>query len=232
MLLLISGEGNTDVGAIDEQSFKPGPMAYFVDQLLKAKIEYSLFETDSVRPIHKKNLDEKAKELKSLTKRGKKTPQETRYFYKNARAMARIAIEYSNNEGRPTMAVLFRDADTVASGGRGDWSDKFNSMLVGFQDEKFDYGVPMIPKPTSEAWILCALRNKYKQCNALEEESGSKKSPNFLKKQLQDFLKIEVTRELLVKKIKAGQMDATRLNMPSILAFKQRCYEVLERMPR
>lgn len=232
MLLVISGEGNTDVGAIDEKGFKPGPMACFVDQLVKTKIQYSLLETDSVRAIHKKSLNEKAKELKSVTKRGKKTPQETRYFYKNARAMARVAVQCSNEEERPVMAVLFRDADTVASGGRGEWNDKFNSMLVGFTDENFDYGVPMIPKPTSEAWILCALRNKYQQCNNLELESASRKSPRFLKKQLRDFLGFEVTRTRLVEKIESGQMNAEQIKMPSMQAFKHRCNEVLENMPK
>jgi len=232
MLLVISGEGNTDVGAISEQDFKPGPMTCFVDQLLKAKTRFSFMETDSVRAVHKKSLEKKAKELKSVTKRGKKTSQETRYFYKNARALARMAQDHSNKEERSAMAVLFRDADTAASGGRGVWIDKFNSMLAGFKDENFDMGVPMLPKPTSEAWILCALRNKYMQCEGIEQESASRKSPKFLKNQLKDFLGVEVTRVLLVEKIEAGEIKAAQIDMPSMEAFKHRCYEVLKNMPK
>jgi hypothetical protein len=232
MLLVISGEGNTDVGAMDEQGFKPGPMTCVVDQLLKAKTRYSLLETDSVRAVHKKSLEKKAKELKIVTKRGKKTSQETRYFYKNARAMARMAQDYSNKEGRSAMAVLFRDADTAASGGRGEWIDKFNSMLAGFKDENFDTGVPMLPKPTSEAWILCALRNKYQQCEGLEQVSASRNSPKFLKKQLKEFLGVDVTRVLLVEKIETGQIEAAQIDMPSMEAFKHRCYEALKNMPK
>jgi len=62
---------------------------------------------------------------------------------------------------------------------------------IGFKIEKFDRGVAMIPKPKSEAWLLCALRNKaYENCQKLEDRSGNDDSPNSLKKEL-DALGIE-----------------------------------------
>jgi len=46
-----------------------------------------------------------------------------------------------------------------------------------------DRGVAMIPKPKSEAWLLCALKNKpYESCEKLEDRSGNDDSPNSLKK--------------------------------------------------
>ncbi len=57
----------------------------------------------------------------------------------------------------PVIAVLFRDSDGTASSGRGLWEDKRKSIEDGFGEAGFDYGVPMIPKPKSEAWLLCAF---------------------------------------------------------------------------
>ena len=68
--------------------------------------------------------------------------------------MARIAKEREVETKDNVVAVLFRDADT-ATAGRGTWAEKRQSMLDGFAEEGFARGVPMIPKPTSEAWLLC-----------------------------------------------------------------------------
>ena len=83
------------------------------------------------------------------------------------------------------VAVLFRDSDGTATAQRGLWTDERNSMLRGFEDEGFSCGVPMLPKPKSEAWVLCALKdNPYQGCDALEERSGNDNSPNSLKDDL------------------------------------------------
>jgi hypothetical protein len=73
------------------------------------------------------------------------------------------------------------------------------SMLTGFEVEHISTGVPMIPKPKSEAWILCALRNNYQHCAKLEDESGNDRSPNPLKQQLEDYLGEPGTGRLLNK---------------------------------
>jgi hypothetical protein len=103
------------------------------------------------------------------------------------------------------------------------------SILTGFEAEKISTGVPMIPKPKSEAWILCALRNKYQYCAKLENESGNDDSPNSLKQQLEDHLGESGSRILLNDKIDDGEIDIDRItDMPSINAFKDRLNKVLE----
>lgn len=49
------------------------------------------------------------------------------------------------------------------------WTDKLESMKNGFKEADCILGVPMIPKPKSEAWLLCACKeNAYQHCAALE----------------------------------------------------------------
>jgi hypothetical protein len=87
----------------------------------------------------------------------------------------------------------------------------------------------MIPKPKSEAWILCALRNNYQYCEKIEDESGNDDSPNSLKQQLEDYLGEPGTGELLNDRIDRGEIEIDRIiDMPSLTAFKDRLNEVLK----
>ena len=61
MLVLLSGEGPTDMGMYDAGKFLPGPMACFVDQWLKRKTGYSLLEIGMLRLIPKRELKIEAK---------------------------------------------------------------------------------------------------------------------------------------------------------------------------
>ena len=111
--------------------------------------------------------------------------QETAFFFDNARTLARIAKELVTSSNENVGAVLFRDADGTNSGDRSQRDDKVKSMVTGFQTEDFDFGVPMVPKPKSEAWLMCALQgHPYQNCERLEEMSGNDDSPRSAKKQL------------------------------------------------
>jgi hypothetical protein len=124
--------------------------------------------------------------------------------------------------------VLFRDADGTASSGRGEWADKWNSMLAGFAIEQISTGVPMLPKPKSEAWILCALRNQYQSCAKLENESGNDASPNSLKKQLEEHLGETGSRTVINEKIAMGTIDLDKIaDMDSLTKFTDRLNEVI-----
>jgi len=60
-------------------------------------------------------------------------------------------------------------------------------MLNGFAHEGFDSGVPMLPNPKSEAWLLCALKKPrpYQDCDRIEAGSGNAAAPDSLKAQLE-----------------------------------------------
>jgi hypothetical protein len=228
MFLILSGEGSTDIGIEDSAI---GPMTKLIDRWIDRRIGYSLIDLNFYTIIPKQQLAQQAKKMKARSMKGKKQDSETRYFYKNARALALIARQKAQEMGDniPLILVLFRDADGTASADRGEWEDKMRSILTGFEAEQISTGVPMIPNPKSEAWILCALRNKYRNCGKLEDESGNDDSPNSLKQQLEKHLGESGTRILLNDKIDAGEIDIDRIHdLPSMTAFKDRLNEVLD----
>ncbi len=227
MFLVLSGEGPSDIGIQNDQI---GPMTKLIDQWIIRRSHYSLIECEQYTIFQKWQLAKKAKSLKSSS--GKKQQKETGYFFKNARALALLAKEESDKRHETTVIpVLFRDADGTASSGRGEWQKKWQSMLDGFETEKMVNGIPMIPNPKSEAWLLCALREKYQNCNKLEYESGNDNSPNSLKKQLAKHLGEDATRELINKKIDEGQIDIEQIiDMPSLAQFKEQLDKVLDNL--
>jgi hypothetical protein len=238
MYFLFSGEGLTDLGACaggaatcEGTDYQLGPMTIIVDQIVRSRHRYSPLEAGCCGFVSRGALVDRASELKAAKKAarlpGKKRARETRYFYNNARVLARIANERRSERKEDVVAVLFRDADT-ATAGRGPWPQKRQSMLDGFTEEGFARGVPMIPKPTSEAWLLCALReNPYRGCAALEDRSGSSRSPHSLKGELKKRLGHPPTREELCELVASGRIDHRSIDMPSFNAFRERLEAVL-----
>lgn len=238
MFFLFSGEGSTDLGCCvggmhtcEAADYLHGPMTIFVAQIVETLHHYSLLEVMNCRFVSKHLLVERAKELKANKKKarlpGKKQPIETRYFYNNARAFARIALEHEQNLKDEVVGVLFRDSDGTAATDRGIWDDKFRSMISGFDAEKFKRGVPMIPKPKSEAWLICALKaNPYQACDVLEDRSGNDNSPNSLKAELEEILGEPATPEKLNPMV--SDIDLSRMNMMSFRRFQERLIEVIE----
>ena len=239
MYFLFSGEGPTDLGlcankgnACDGQAYNHGPMTIIVDQIVEEEHGYSFLAGTHYGYVSKRMLVERAAELKTIKKAiripGKRQPVEIRYFFNNARAFARIALERQQKVKDDAVAVLFRDADGTASAGRGLWCDKRRSTIDGFEAEGFTRGVPMIPRPKSEAWIICAVKsNPYQGCKALESRSGNDNSPHSLKGELEAILGDVATREKLNSMIATRTIDISRIIMPSLTAFRERLKEVI-----
>ncbi len=238
MWLLLSGEGVSDMGQCipatdfcELPEFKAGAMAWFVDQCIELELGYSVMDCACIRFIAKPKLAALSKSLadkKKLRLSGTKQAKETLYYRRNARALAIEAKKLEAELKDSVVSVLFRDADGTQSSERGEWQAKWDSMLDGFTDEAFERGVPMIPKPKSEAWLLCAVKNNpYQQCAALENESGNDDSPNALKKQLAVALNGQTSATELVDKITSRQIDVSRIDMPSLQAFKSRLHAVI-----
>lgn len=232
MMLLLSGEGPTDIGRCqvvvspcEGGQFQPGPMTVIVDQLAERMVGYSLLDSGAVACIDEHCLAQRSKGValpRSPRLPGIKTKRDTTYFRKNAHALGLAAKDIERDRELPVVAVLFRDSDGSNSSTRSLWEDKFCSMVSGFRDAEFDRGVPMMPKPKSEAWLLCALKsNPYQHCAALENESGNDSSPNSLKSQLDISIGWHASIEELSDWIRNGRIDPGRINMPSMEAFKQ-----------
>lgn len=235
MYFLFSGEGPTDLGrcragesVCEGDQYEHGPMTVIVDQLVDAKRDSKHYGYCSER-----GLNRWAAKLKRLKKAprlpGKKAEKETRYFYRNARALALCAKEKAAELNDVVVAVLFRDSDGAASAGRGLWKDKWQSMLDGFEVEGFKTGVPMLPKPKSEAWLLCALKeNPYQGCARLEKRSGNDRSPKSLKRDLERRLGHSPSREELCELVTNRRINVSKIDMRSFIDFKKRLEEVLD----
>lgn len=219
------------MGTHDGVHFLPGPLAFFADQWIGERCGYSLLDVEAIRLIAKADLSGHSKKnLKPKVKRGKKTAQVTRYFSNNARSLALIARQVAMQENTDVMAILFRDADGTASSSRGEWTTKHQSMLAGFAAEGFDQGIPMLPKPISEAWLLCAVQQQYQHCDQLENASGRNGSPDSLKQRLASLMGGETTQSVLVDAVQDGLIDMRKITMPSMTAFKERADHVLDRL--
>jgi hypothetical protein len=234
MFFLFSGEGPTDLGiattesaesAVDRAQY--GPMAVLADRIVEKKFRYSILESGRVGFVTKQELIQAGSEFKAVRKSfgipGKKRAKETQYFFNNARALARLAKIREKALGDEIIAVLFRDSDGTASANRGAWDSKWNSMLDGFEAEGFRRGVPMIPKPKSEAWLLCALKQAaYQNCSELENRSGNDDSPNSLKAELQMIIGVQPTAKNLCQILEDRSVDIDRIDMPKFLEFRNR----------
>lgn len=239
MFFLLSGEGVSDMGAgkgkvgVNEgDDFSVGPMAVIVDQVVESKLQYSMFDVGCCGFVSEVYVAGRAEELKTVKKKlrlpGKRQAKETRYFFNHARLLSRIARDHGKKCTDDVVAVMFRDSDGAASAGRGLWEDKWQSIIDGFEEEEFATGVPMVPKPKSEAWLICALkRSAYQNCPGLEDRSGNDNSPKSLKGELAAILQNEVTPELLCEVVRK-RLDIGRIRMPSFKAFRDRLEEVID----
>ena len=232
MYLLLSGEDPGDIGACyptadscDRPTFAEGPMAIIVDQLVEffQGYEMSHLETERISFVSEAFLaaNKQAPKRKAMSLKGKKRPPETKYYFENARAIAAAAKAKCEEVNDQVVAVLFRDSDGTASAGRGNWHDKRNSMIAGFKAEAFALGVAMMPKPKSEAWLLCATKqHPYQHCAALEEESGNDRAENSLKEQLGASLGGNTSVNAINALVNTGTIDASQIDMPSFNHFK------------
>jgi hypothetical protein len=239
MYFMFSGEGATDLGecmpgpvVAEGDHFLHGPMTLLASQIVENKHGYSPVEAGYCGFVSEHQISLRGAELKAAKKSmrlsGIKQPKETRYFFNTARLVARFASEKSAVLGDEVVGVLFRDSDGTASADRGEWEAKRQSMLNGFAEEGFARGVPMIPKPKSEAWIICALHeNPYQGCTELEERSGNDNSPNNLKDELLELLGEPVTRQKLCELINQRAVDFIKIEMPSFKVFRNRLEEVI-----
>lgn len=251
MYLVLSGEGKSDIGhcnnlqgCCEADEFNPRAMALIIDQIIdkwffnNRNHNFSCLSTYQVTYISEKHLaDISLPQEKKMGLPGKKKPRETKYFYENARSLAIFARnkqnEFSNNSNdkRKVVAILFRDADGTASSERGEYGYKRSSVNLGFQAESFKYGVAMMPRPKSEAWLLCAIKlNAYQNCDILEDASGNDNSPNSLKNQLSTALNAYSTTNDIEELIKDNKIDIDKIQMPSFLDFRSELESVLNKI--
>jgi hypothetical protein len=238
MFFLFSGEGSTDIGTFvipgvinTDENFHHGPLVIVVDQIVEQKYKYSIIDTKAIAFVPKKMLSLTAKKLSPVPKHmlpGDKKEQETGFYFKNARALSRIASKYETEISDNVVGILFRDTDKLNA--RGNKDAKYQSMVNGFIVEKFSRGVPMLAKPVSEAWMLCGLyKRRDSQCNCddLENETYGSGSQHQLKDKLEEELKETPDRETLCEKVRTREINFDLVDLSSYKKFKARLEEVI-----
>ncbi len=224
MHLVLSGEGSSDLGLFCQfnNEFVAGSMYYIVDKIIDKKLDISYYEYKDVLItfIPKVELTKLAKRLPPYTKKGMKGKGD---FITNAIALTKIAKKVAKDKEDEVIAILFRDSDGTNSTISGMWEKKLEAINIGFKIGNFARGVAMIPKPKSEAWLICALKN-YQNCYNLENRSGNDDSPNSLKKELESF---KISNSEINEMIKDGRIDIDKINMPSFKKFEDSLKKLL-----
>ena len=227
MMLVLSGEGPTDLGAVNGSVFSVGPLAVVVDKLLERVLGYRPLQLNpaGVHFISKSRIDQRARDgakRKGFAFVGKKRGQETAFCYIAAWMLGEMALALEDEQDDRSIAVLHRDSDDRSSTAADLWGRKFQSMLDGFARAGFARGVPMLPRPISESWLLCAARPELLSCALLECESASAKAPRPLKQQLNEALSAHLGADALADWIE-GVFDPAQLDkMPSFARFHQK----------
>ncbi len=231
MILVLSGEGPTDIGARQPREtgweFVAGPMAWIIDKLLEQKLNYSLLELNAnngncVYFVNEGELSALRGPKPLFMPRGGQKKRNI-FFFKSAFLLGKQSKDVASERNSPVIAVFFRDADRTRSTPMEDWQNKFDSMKDGFEAAEFSSGVPMVPRPKSEAWMLCGLlkrQNAGADCGWLEGASGNDASPNSLKAQLANHLGHEPTTEEQAEFVRSGQIDPEVIDLSSFLAFR------------
>ncbi len=229
MLVLLSGEGITDIGATTianrvsiPQEWTPGPMALLIDQLFYRSFHYSMIESAGYF-VNESLLTSIAKKIQPYKLRGVNT---AKYHRKNSCALGMLAIELGRRVGDCVTAIFFRDCDGSNSSPNNRYKtlrDSISGEKGGFKIAGIHNGVAMIPNPKSEAWLLCALKeNPYTYCNRLEQESGNDDSQNPLKNQLQERLNLYGNISIMdcFTPNSSPFIDSERIDMDSFNDFK------------
>ncbi len=238
MIFVVSGEGPSDIGACGNSrsecsgaDFKPGAMAVIIDKIVEQASGLSPLNCSAMEFISESALAS-VEFPRTLIAMGKKSRPETASHTRHAQQLAAVAKRFEA-PGVPVAAVLFRDADGTRSTERGLYEAKCEAIDRGFISANFENGIAMVPKPKSEAWLLCALKPEpYQHCASLENDlSGNDHSPNPAKQQLTERLTL-LHKEFndLPDLVTDGTISPFRIDMPSFECFRRRLVEVTNRM--
>lgn len=133
---------------------------------------------------------------------------------------AQVLAEYAQSNDHQ-MAAYFHDTDGTRSQleNMPDRQEKLTQAIkAGFRAAKFEnQGLAIVPKPTSEAWLICGVKESpYQHCGLLETSlSGNDNSPNRAPKAvLGEILgNSKYTRSDLNDLV--NQLDPEKIDMPS-----------------
>ncbi len=229
MRFILAGEGPSDLGAKDDVGgFIKGAMTHIVDAIARKGYErfpeYHFLDETDVRKLKKKN-------PRIISARGGGT-KPYREIYLSAFCLG----EEAKHKGESWGVIFFTDTDGTRSAPRDLWEKKVRAMQQGFDSSPNPYGVPMVPRPKSEAWLLgyyqkgLPRQNAYNHCERFEEMPGNDASPKSLKNLLQKALGTEGNPYNLITEKELHSVKWEKIDMPSFNLFRKRLENVLAEM--
>lgn len=235
-VLFLTGEGASDIGKSDflTGEFQPGTMAYVAEALVERYcpsigIDYRFTQEQELTKLVRRSSASKRQAV--IDVRGGKTKKFPGLWLR-ARVFATEVCAKASPTPESLVAILFTDADGTHSSSRHQWKQKFDAILAGFEAGGCKYGVPMVPQPKSEAWLLAYYQKNeskssvpYQNCARFEDLSGNdsanpKNSAKHILERLCGGKELE-RDELLA-------IDWQRVDMPSFNRFRERLYQVLQ----
>ncbi len=226
MQVVLSGEGPSDLGSKNDSTFQKGPMCYILDALFK-----EIDATPSYDYISERELAYLKKKYKRYCLGKKGVEKRQRDLFISAKVLALYTIEH---HAMGSAVILFRDSDGTRSAPESLWKEKWNAITSGFKAAPFNNGIPMLPRPKSEAWLLGYYQKEFKgqteynACERFENFSGNDNSDSSLKKLLSKaFGGIDNPYEAITQ-TDIMAIDWNRIDMPSFNAFKERFNEVFQ----
>ncbi|WP_305455458.1 hypothetical protein [Photobacterium leiognathi] len=226
--ILVTGEGSSDMGGSNNghsissgASYNLGPMALLAVRLLRNILptwneEYLDFQSPNnwMTCISGNELANQTKTL-SKYRPSKKIQKGYSEHANRAFAMANYAQQHGHQ-----LAIYFHDTD------KGDFDALRDALRLGFSSVENVQSVPMLPKPTSEAWLICGRkRDPYAHCTALETQlsgNDAASAHNAPKKVLGQLLGLKAGAEPTTEQqyAEAEVVDIACINMPSYNQFK------------
>lgn len=194
--IAISGEGNSDVGEhnYDTEEFVPGPITCLTQTILHYNYKHDVAFKFWTRGELKKY---------PITLKGKKKHVGSGKGHSNLA----YKLAFLAKETRCDVAILMRDADKLS------FQSVYDEIVAGFLEAKFSNGVPAVPVPKSEAWLICCL--SHINCDQIEQ------SKDDLKEMLEAMLEEEgLSNDKDTWRQIGETCDITQVLTPSLEKFK------------
>ena len=225
MYFVLSGEGNSDLGYSEEH---PGVLVRLLEKLANDISDEDFGYEFATRSDLAAKIPKDSDSSRKMLLRGNRRKYEFLItVQRQAEALARIALDFDN-----TGAVFFHDCDYTQS--EVNDAEKYYQQLVvsmeqGFNTVNYRNGVPMVPKPRSESWLLCHYQDTpYENCARFEDLPANDRAETSGKKQLARFFNCRESQ--IYEHINIEEIDWAKIDAPSFMFFKNRFQHVVERL--
>lgn len=229
MKFILAGEGSSDLGTtLPDGTLKKGAMTLLVDAIAD--------KCCSMMPDYHLVSESELKSLKKQDRRNTMGRGKEHKPFEEVFLSAQYLGKYSKTvfpDEEQAGVVFFKDSDGTNAAPKNRWESIVKAMQAGFENSGNQYGVPMVPRPKSEAWFMgyyqknLPRQQAYNHCKRFEDMPGNDGSPNALKTQLMAALNTDGNVYDLLGKDEIDAIDWKRIDMPSLNLFRKRLENVL-----